>query len=101
MKHTLILPLILSALTLAPAFSRAQSAYPRAGDQAILSTNAHSVSGTVTLLDADTFRVDNFHYDGSGAFPVPEPGLALIAIPSLYLLLRRRGKTELRPATAG
>jgi hypothetical protein len=46
------------ALSLAP--------YPRAGWQATLSTRAHGVRGTVTIVDADTFRVDDFFYDGGG-----------------------------------
>lgn len=40
--------------------------YPRAGWQTVLSTRAHGVRGTVTIVDADTFRVDNFFYDGGG-----------------------------------
>lgn len=40
--------------------------YARAGWQATLSTRAHGVRGTVTIVDADTFRVDNFFYDGGG-----------------------------------
>ena len=48
----------------APAISLAS--YPRAGWQATLSTRAHGVRGTVTIVDADTFRVDNFFYDGGG-----------------------------------
>ena len=40
--------------------------YPRAGWQATLSTRGHSVSGTVTIIDADSFRIDNFTYDGGG-----------------------------------
>jgi Electron transfer DM13/PEP-CTERM motif len=40
--------------------------YARAGWQAQLSTRAHNVRGTVTIIDADTFRVDNFFYDGGG-----------------------------------
>ncbi len=40
--------------------------YARAGFQAVLSTRAHGVRGTVTIVDADTFRVDNFFYDGGG-----------------------------------
>jgi hypothetical protein len=40
--------------------------YARAGWQAPLSTRAHNVQGTVTIVDADTFRVDNFFYDGGG-----------------------------------
>ncbi len=48
----------------APAMSLAN--YPRAGWQATLSTRAHGVRGTVTIVDADTFRVDDFFYDGGG-----------------------------------
>ena len=48
----------------APAISLAS--YARAGWQATLSTRAHGVRGTVTIVDADTFRVDNFFYDGGG-----------------------------------
>lgn len=48
----------------APALALAS--YPRAGWQATLSTFAHGVRGTVTIVDADTFRVDNFFYDGGG-----------------------------------
>ena len=48
----------------APVFALA--AYPRAGWQATLSTRAHGTRGTVTIVDADTFRVDNFFYDGGG-----------------------------------
>ncbi len=44
----------------------ALASYPRAGWQATLSTLAHNVSGTVTIVDADTFRVDNFFYNGGG-----------------------------------
>lgn len=40
--------------------------YARAGWQAPLSTVSHGVRGTVTVVDADTFRVDNFDYDGRG-----------------------------------
>lgn len=42
------------------------AAYAREGWQATLSTRAHGVRGTVTIVDADTFRVDNFFYDGGG-----------------------------------
>lgn len=47
-----------------PAISLAP--YARAGWRANLSTLAHGVRGTVTIVDADTFRVDNFFYDGGG-----------------------------------
>lgn len=36
------------------------------GAQAVLNTNYHNVGGTVTVVDEDTFRVDNFTYDGGG-----------------------------------
>jgi hypothetical protein len=42
------------------------AAYPRAGYEAELSTLAHGVSGTVTIVDADTLVVENFNYDGGG-----------------------------------
>jgi len=38
----------------------------RAGYTALLQTKAHSVSGTATIVDEDTFRVDDFTYDGGG-----------------------------------
>jgi Electron transfer DM13 len=47
-------------------FANALAPYARAGWQAPLSTLAHNVRGTVTIVDADTFRVDNFFYDGGG-----------------------------------
>ena len=40
--------------------------FERAGWQAELETLDHLVSGTVTILDQDTCRVDNFNYDGTG-----------------------------------
>jgi hypothetical protein len=46
--------------------SGAFAPYARAGWQAALSTVSHGVRGTVTLVDADTFRVDDFFYDGGG-----------------------------------
>jgi Electron transfer DM13 len=36
------------------------------GAQATLSTIAHNVGGTVTVVDENTFRVDDFTYDGGG-----------------------------------
>lgn len=36
------------------------------GAQADLSSLFHNVSGTVTVVDDDTFRVDDFTYDGGG-----------------------------------
>lgn len=40
--------------------------YPRAGYRAELSTIAHNVSGTVTIVDENTILVENFNYDGGG-----------------------------------
>lgn len=39
---------------------------PKIGWQADLSRLAHNVSGSVTIVDEDTVRVDNFTYDGGG-----------------------------------
>ncbi|MCB9850343.1 MAG: DM13 domain-containing protein [Phycisphaerales bacterium] len=44
----------------------ADSAYPRAGWVADLSTIFHAVNGTVTIVDATTLQVDHFTYDGGG-----------------------------------
>lgn len=40
--------------------------YQRAGWRARLSTIAHNVSGTVIIEDANTLRIEDFHYDGRG-----------------------------------
>ena len=40
--------------------------YFRAGWTADLETNFHNVSGLATIIDEDTFRVDDFTYDGQG-----------------------------------
>ena len=40
--------------------------YPRAGWTAQLSTLQHGVSGTVTIVDERTLRLDAFNYDGGG-----------------------------------
>lgn len=39
---------------------------PGIGYQASLSTRSHDVSGTVTVLDADTLLVEDFVFDGGG-----------------------------------
>ncbi len=49
-----------------PIIALATAPYARAGWRATLSTRAHGVRGTVTIVDADTFRVDDFFYDGGG-----------------------------------
>lgn len=40
--------------------------YPRAGAKAVLSTFYHQVSGTATIVNANSIRVDHFYYDGGG-----------------------------------
>ncbi len=40
--------------------------YDRTGWQAPLSTLFHNVSGTVTIVDANTLLVEDFNYDGGG-----------------------------------
>ena len=40
--------------------------YPRTGSQAELSTLAHQVSGTATIVSSNSIRVDNFNFDGNG-----------------------------------
>ena len=40
--------------------------YPRAGHTAKLSSLAHGVAGTVTIVDARTIRITGFRYDGTG-----------------------------------
>jgi hypothetical protein len=47
----------------------------RAGWQARLSTRFHSVAGRVVIVDDDTLRIEDFHYDGGG--------------PAVYLYLGR------------
>ncbi|MEZ4287740.1 MAG: DM13 domain-containing protein [Polyangiales bacterium] len=39
---------------------------PKVGQTAELSTLAHGVSGTATIVDDCTIRLDNFNYDGGG-----------------------------------
>ena len=63
MKHLNSVCTYLAVITLAPL---SFAAYPRAGYEAQLSTLAHGVSGTVTIVDADTLVVENFNYDGGG-----------------------------------
>ena len=46
-------------------FNAAAQSYPRANWFATLSTLQHGVSGTVTIVDERTLRLDNFNYDGT------------------------------------
>jgi hypothetical protein len=64
-------PKSLAALVLFVAISSASTAdaqltSPKVGWTAELSTIAHGVSGSVTVVDEDTVRVDDFTYDGGG-----------------------------------
>lgn len=61
---TLLTLVMLTACVASP--TRATLASPLVGWKANLSTLAHGVSGSVTILDDDTVRVDNFTYDGGG-----------------------------------
>ena len=68
MNHrTFVLGLSAALLVIASA---SQSVFaqmtPGVGYQASLSTISHNVSGTVTILDADTLLVEDFTYDGLG-----------------------------------
>lgn len=49
-----------------PLPTHAASPYPRAGWSTSLSTLAHGVSGTATIIDAQTIVLSNFNYDGGG-----------------------------------
>jgi hypothetical protein len=55
---------IVTWLSAAPLSAQLNS--PQIGWLATLSKLAHNVSGTVTIVDDDTLRVDDFTYDGGG-----------------------------------
>lgn len=63
MKHFYILSICLILLV---ASTVSSAAYPRAGYEANLSTLFHNVSGTVTIVDADTLLLEGFNYDSGG-----------------------------------
>ena len=56
---------LLLALLCFCGFNAAAQSYPRANWFATLSTLQHGVSGTVTIVDERTLRLDNFNYDGT------------------------------------
>jgi hypothetical protein len=56
-----VIGLVLSGLSLS-----VHGSYPRAGYEAELSTLFHSVSGTATIVDANTILIEQFNYDGGG-----------------------------------
>ena len=65
MRAILILTMF-CGVTLQGQLSHALFTYPRAGWEAELSQDFHNVSGSVTIIDEDTLRVDDFTYDGGG-----------------------------------
>ncbi len=64
LKHTRIAVPALAVCLMATAGQPVLGA--QIGDVAELSDLFHNVGGTVTVVDADTFRVDDFTYDGGG-----------------------------------
>jgi hypothetical protein len=62
MTRATIAASLLLTLAAAPTFAQA----PAPGWEAVLSELFHDVSGTVVVVDEDTIRIDNFHYDGLG-----------------------------------
>ncbi len=53
-------------LPMSGAQAQGGAAYPRAGWQTTLTPVSHGVRGIATIVDADTFRVDQFFFDGLG-----------------------------------
>lgn len=49
-----------------PPQSDCKSDHHAVGSTAELKGHAHGISGTVTITDNCTIRIDNFHYDGGG-----------------------------------
>jgi hypothetical protein len=56
---------LLAVLLALPAGAQT-TPYPRSGFRAQLTTVAHNVQGTVSVVDADTLLVEHFSYDGGG-----------------------------------
>ncbi len=56
--------LIVTSGVLTPTIGLSSS--PQPGWSATLSRRSHNTGGTVTVVDNDTLRVDNFTYDGGG-----------------------------------
>lgn len=54
--------ILIGMITVTPV----QAGPPEVGWQAELETLFHDVSGTVTIVDNDTIRIDDFIYDGGG-----------------------------------
>jgi hypothetical protein len=66
MRPKLLAALLISFPLIATSTASAQLTSPKVGWTANLSTLAHDVSGSVTIVDEDTVRVDDFTYDGGG-----------------------------------
>lgn len=66
MRRTLVLLLIVNGTGMLAAPAQAELNSPKVGWRAELSRLSHNVSGSVTIVDEDTLRVDNFTYDGGG-----------------------------------
>lgn len=69
MRSATIFLLIFTSCTVAPTPAPMEPVpipENRTGWRATLSTLAHGVSGTVTIVDNDTIRLDDFTYDGLG-----------------------------------
>ena len=65
MSHPKFMLLLIVSLLMLPVPALGYR-YPRTGYQAQLTEYFHIVSGTVTILDPDSIRIDNFYYDGGG-----------------------------------
>jgi hypothetical protein len=66
MRFNALAPNVFVVIAFAATPLHGQLTSPQVGWQATLSTLAHNVSGTVTIVDEDTLRVDDFTYDGGG-----------------------------------
>ncbi|MEE2828373.1 MAG: DM13 domain-containing protein [Myxococcota bacterium] len=63
-----LLFVFLTTGALLPSASAAEcdSTHAKVGWQAVLESHHHGTSGTVTVVDDCTLRIDNFNYDGKG-----------------------------------
>jgi hypothetical protein len=66
MRWNLRTALVTTIAAFAASATQAQLTSPQVGWKAELSTLAHGVSGTVTIVDEDTIQIDDFTYDGGG-----------------------------------
>ena len=59
---------VVCLLLMMSGVSNAMPISPGVGYQAVLSMEARNVSGTATIVDADTIRFDDFTYDGRASY---------------------------------